>query len=835
MSYSNAAGSRVLRGISIAVLFTVTGLTSCSGGGGSTSTNTTTTTNPATPTVTLTATSTSIAYNASTIIDWSSTNSTSCASSSGTGGTGTTGSFNTGALTATTSYIVTCIGAGGSASQSLTITVAPAVITGFTDAGGGNVTVTSVNALINGSIITISGTTNYDGTYTVSNRTNTSFDIAVPGTFPGNDATGTWQLAGGMISGCTSTGNTGAITLTNVPSRFNGVAPLAVFFDAAGTTTTPSTPRPFHDLEYRWDFGDPAGSPVNGTTWNAGSRTGVSSRNTATGPVAAHVYETPGTYIVALSATDGTNTVSNSCAQIVVQDPDAVFVGTNTICVGATVTPTAGVGGCPLGATPVIQSNFATAINTYTLTGRRVLFKRGDTFTAPTTGSLTRTGPGIVGAYGTGVAPVVQGNATILNLSSTTTATIKDWRVMDLEFDGLGQLGSVGIDTMGGINQVLIFNMNMHDIKDGIKFNDALLTYLFYNGHPEHMMFDEIAIIDSTITPIIDSITGWRVYASAKHLSILGNTLGNMLNNNSMGSHVVRTPYIGKGVIANNTIARSGAAMLAIKMHGPTWCDIGSPAGICVNPDNLLQPLVNYSYLTNTRPVGIHTTTSGYTEQVVVSDNEIIGASSPYLAVLGPQDPFLDERVRDVIVERNWLKAGNNLTQKAIVIHSYETTARNNICDMTGSDSWGACFNPTLYGTGPAQPPDNIRIYNNTAYKGDAFGGSSEFVLADIDTTSTNVTVRNNLAYGPLTVSTIMVKGTGASNLTQSNNSTNTQMKSIFPGWVSATPVAPVDFSLSGGSYAREAGLATVPVFSDFFLTSRPQNSVIDMGAVEGP
>lgn len=105
------------------------------------------------------------------------------------------------------------------------------------------------------------------------------------------------------IASCT----TPAIGLTFAASRLSGVAPLAVFFDATATTATATT-RPFHDIEYKWNFGDPAGSPVNGTTWTNGSRAGASSRNAATGPVAAHVFETPGTYTVALTAFDGTNT-----------------------------------------------------------------------------------------------------------------------------------------------------------------------------------------------------------------------------------------------------------------------------------------------------------------------------------------------------------------------------------------------------------------------------------------------------------------------------------------------------------------------------------------------
>ncbi|MEK7703972.1 MAG: putative metal-binding motif-containing protein, partial [Myxococcota bacterium] len=67
---------------------------------------------------------------------------------------------------------------------------------------------------------------------------------------------------------------TGPLSISLVTNRASGVAPLSVFFDASGTTSTGTT-RPFHDLEYRWDFDDPLGSPVSGTTWATGSGAGV--------------------------------------------------------------------------------------------------------------------------------------------------------------------------------------------------------------------------------------------------------------------------------------------------------------------------------------------------------------------------------------------------------------------------------------------------------------------------------------------------------------------------------------------------------------------------------
>ena len=378
------------------------------------------------------------------------------------------------------------------------------------------------------------------------------------------------------------------------------------------------------------------------------------------------------------------------------------------------------------------------------------------------------------------------GAGAILNLSSSSTPNIKDWRILDLEFDGMSGANSIGIDTMGSIKQVLVLNMNMHDIKDGILFNGSMLEWLHANGNPVHAMYDEMAVIDSTISPVVGLADGWRIFAAAIHFSIMGNELEIWSTPQAL-PHVVRTPYISKGVIANNTIARS-SVNLALKLHGPHWCHFDSPPGTCTFFAG--TPPTTYNYIDNLHPIGPYAATSGYTEQVVISDNKFIGASSPYLVVMGPQNAQKEERVRDIIVERNWFQAGNNLTQRAVVIRSYETTVRNNICDMTSGAPWVACFEPTLYvGTNsPARPPDNIWIYNNTAYRGDS---GSEFSVVKIDTTSTNVTVQNNLAYAPLSTSTMIVKGTGASGLVQSNNSTNTQIKSTFPGWVSVTPQHP--------------------------------------------
>ena len=108
------------------VSYTIT----CTGPGGSASRTVDVTVNPlpGTPTVSLVANPFSvIAGNASTLT-WSSTNATACTASGGwSGNRGTSGSQSTGSLNATTSYTLTCTGAGGSANQTSTVTVTPPV------------------------------------------------------------------------------------------------------------------------------------------------------------------------------------------------------------------------------------------------------------------------------------------------------------------------------------------------------------------------------------------------------------------------------------------------------------------------------------------------------------------------------------------------------------------------------------------------------------------------------------------------------------------------------------------------------------------------------------
>jgi len=580
-----------------------------------------------------------------------------------------------------------------------------------------------------------------------------------------------------------------------LPARTSGVAPLSVFFDASGSTDA-GISRPFHELEYTWNFGD-----TNAGTWAYGAKSG-SSKNAATGPVAAHVFETPGTYTVFLTIFDATYTKTTSTS-ITVQDPDAVFAGTNTVCFSTSAT----YAGCPSGATKVQTSDFAAAINNNQAANRRLLFRRGETFTGTASGTISANGPGIVGAYGTASDPkpniVGPGTTNIIELARGSAG---DWRIMDLALSGQSTINAfnVGVGATGPFDRATLLRLDVSGVHSGIAASHWALS-------PGDVSFDQWAIQDSTVSGIpgcnwyAHYDCNWRIYIVGTRWSIQGNYLngqGDVSTLNSTpnygysgGSHVFRSEYMANSVLGNNTFTGAGIFQHNIKLHAWAWD--GTAGG--------------------------NATAGVYSEKIVIADNKIIGGINPWLVSIGPQDEISDERVRDVIFERNWITSDTG-TQILVETSVAESTFRNNIFDMTGA-AYHTGISVSRRGIEPT--PNNDRIYNNTFYS----GATGDYVGINIGT-ATNTVIRNNLGSAPLASGPLMITDTGSASA-QSNNLLSNTPTALF---VSASPAVPLDFRLKAGTNpARDTGLSAVPVLSDFFLLLRPQNAAIDIGAVEGP
>ena len=92
------------------------------------------------PTVTISASPNPVANNTASNVDWSSTGATSCSINGVDTGGATSGSFSTGPLTSSTTYTLTCSGLGGSATGSVTVSIAAATFSvNVTPATGGTV------------------------------------------------------------------------------------------------------------------------------------------------------------------------------------------------------------------------------------------------------------------------------------------------------------------------------------------------------------------------------------------------------------------------------------------------------------------------------------------------------------------------------------------------------------------------------------------------------------------------------------------------------------------------------------------------------------------------
>ena len=587
---------------------------------------------------------------------------------------------------------------------------------------------------------------------------------------------------GGQVSGCSSTGATGAIAVSNVPSRYSGVAPLAVFFDASATTASATT-RPFHNLEYRWDFADTASG-----NWAYGSKAGTASRNTATGPVAAHVFETPGTYRVGIAVTDGTNTVSNQCVEIAVQDPGLEFASAKTVCISRSGNFT----GCPSGATQVTSSDADASVASYIGTGnKRILFRRGESFDVSTPIRIAQNGSGMVGAFGSGAKPVMNliADAAAFSLSSITTPNISDWRFIDMTIQGNDLPGaSAGFSGGGSINNTLFARIDVKNVKFGWSFSTSTLNGINNSGFtsPE---WDGMFIIDSTVKTLVGADNGSNgMYVCAKRLAIMGNHV----DPDQRGEHGIRTCHTDRGVYAHNTIEDiiSGRAFLSIR-----------------SPDQGSSTLLGVVY----------------TEKIYVSDNHFFGGNTNGMAGTGPTNQGSTGRIRTQIWERN-LFQGSSATTGYLTLLGEDISVRNNIFFMPQGD---AITGQPL----DASPnPTNINIYNNSFYFSGS-GNGSVLSLVGGSMTGSTYTVQNNLYYTPggTTYGSLVTNATGATvTMCTSCNTANAEIRTS-PNLTANPPSTAAHFKPLAGSYVIGRGMA-VPVWSDYFGV--PTSSTRTIGAV---
>ena len=542
-----------------------------------------------------------------------------------------------------------------------------------------------------------------------------------------------------------------------------GVAPLSVFFDATGTTSRELS-KPFHHLLYEWDFADP------------GSR-----RPKATGPMAVHVFEKPGTYKVAISVENPKGEVVKSTQQITVEDPDKVFAGANTICFSNNGDFT----GAPSGAKKVKTNDFRFAM-TFVGNGKRLLFKRGDTYQVSDICSLKGSGPCILGAYGKGNSPDERGifanNPVIRTVGGKKERIFdlygSDLRIMDLDFvtDSSSQTAWTGaVNGARKITRILLLRLKTGNFQGvPLAFADDVIQY--FKDEP----FDRITLADCHVgTPGVNS-----VYMGGTRIGILGN-----LFENSPSSHVVRLTFLQKGVIEGNVFHHSNPHRHLIKLHSREYSK---------------YPL--------------------YSEKILISGNEFHG-NSDWPIALGPQNAGKDERVRDVIIEKNTFFLESTV-QVVVFGAAGDLTMRNNVFVDGLPGGWSVSL-VSLGRRGIEPPPWGGEIYNNTFFSKKC--AVSRVFIADLGENQTEPVIFNNLLYSPTaksgTFHTVNLLKQGQTYKASGN----------FMGKDPLfTDPSRLDFSLKTGSPAVDYGAAPpVTALEDIRGRHRPMGAAPDAGAFE--
>jgi len=565
-------------------------------------------------------------------------------------------------------------------------------------------------------------------------------------------------------------------------NRTEGVAPFAVFLEVGPEDTTISS-KLFHDVEYRWNFGDTANPTA---TWNYGSNPGMNLKNEATGPIAAHVYEEPGIYTVTCTIWAGEETYTlQSTTEITVTDPDTVFAGKTAV-----ISNNGDFTGKPTGASEITETVVDDAIQAALAGGAtRILFKRGQTFNYGDNTTFSAEGPVLIGAFGTGNKPILNAVTGYTTYAYAIRSFSDDVRVMDLEVNGND------LTVPYGINSIYVQGKN-----------SLLLRIYSHNIATLGAVGDNGSIVECESDNIIDSPGNMSLYLQ----DVFGLFVaGCRINNGGNGEYNFRYQGGIGGIISNNTMEHCGDGKAMITIRG--------------------------DYTQTTYTAGRH----------IVSDNKFDGASStniPSLCSIVPQNKERDEKIVDVIWERNYHNTSSGSTGNLLMILARGVTVRNNLFDASEGTTNGIVSINYGYNTSGTLPaPEDVHVYHNTFFT-DTTNGFTGVSIRNQGAKPRNTIIMNNFMYAPNTMKDgsnndgpDMYTDEGIGTLASGNTENISESSEIIDAFTHLAVQPPTDnpddWKLLNTSYAYQSGEA-VPVWSDFFRNPLFNSSKRNLGAI---
>lgn len=625
--------------------------------------------------------------------------------------------------------------------------------------------------------------------------------------------------SGGAVLACATPGVTvGGLHIVGNATRTSGISPLGVFFDLTGSSSSNlanANATAFQDITYSVNFGD--GNASGTGTWRNGSNPGNDSRNAATGAISAHPYTVADnsgdqTLNAVITATDGAN-VAQCKIPVTVYDPAGAngFPGSATTCAFNASQGS----GCPSGAGTVTTSTLSGAI-TGSMSGKRVLLKCGDTFN----GGVTITGQKFsVGSYGSCVGtqtgrPVIGNSSGDVFSLNGNSASVVDGRFADLDAEGTNPAANGDVfNAANGNNypsQITIINVKSAGSVSGAGYGE-----FFYDYNATQIMLadNDVTGMGSIIQTYINSSENQcangsnayqcgqgsgAVYRNVDYTALLGNSFNGTGAAGTQDVEVVRLSACRLCVISFNTFENALNGGAPFKMH-------------------------------NGNPSSQATWIGQYTELSMVTDNLFTGHSGAQLCEIAPQNAVTDERLQNIVFERNLLYGVSGSSGKCI-FDVQNGSVRDNVSYgvNTGGSQYafqffnrGYSWNYTSGAPVNNSAPQYDEAYNNTCDGAICVGFTAAgYTSSTTAAPANNGLISNNLMYSTGGGSAVTNGGTG------NTISNNTATVTNNPGFVG--PTTAISGFQPTANYS--GALNGVPVFYDALGT--PWSPTWDLGAV---
>jgi hypothetical protein len=509
-------------------------------------------------------------------------------------------------------------------------------------------------------------------------------------------------------------------TCNRAPS---GMVPLTIICSYETSTHTDPDVDTFHDIFWQHDFGDGGAG-----TWSHSGQ----SKNIEFGPVAAHVYETPGTYTWTTSARDSAGNLVSDTQTVVAYSQDDDTNGCTDARTYCYANSSGTFQGCPLdtdsdgtcnsqsGNCAVVTGSPHSIFNANAADNTCHYFRRGDSWAVSSSLNISAmTGPGIVAAFGSGAKPRFTGTTSFF-----ITDVSDDWRLVDLEMEDVTNAGksrSYDGTAPDGMTNFTMMRLDMQDLQrcaSAVSNNAGSLS-----------RSEGIAFVDN-VCRVDDRTVGWSIFVDCSWCADLGWT--NHFHGGFNGGGGKRSMHYRRGILAHGLWSASGTGtnnLITVRNcnSAADWCNPNVPSELNV-------------YRRNTF---------------------ILGNARAIRAECGDNSTFS----RDFIYEGNLIRSGLDSSQRGGLAFDMaaaeDFTYRNNIlnCDDPGGGAQTSCSlfamgsdaNHTGCPNGTKQAA-RAYAYNNTIVAEATVDNSGHPRIGTIQQTGS--VCRNNLVYAPNGTST---------------------------------------------------------------------------------